>query len=173
MPLFTRRPALPTDVRNRLALAHGDRVLTAAARDGGGWAVASREALHLVTGDGADAAVEPHPWADVDRGSFDPDTSSFTIHWVTGTSDVLRLAPPVPRAFAQTFRERVQSSVVHVETVRVPGAGPVRVALRRGGGGALFTQVIGTARVRLDDPEVARVVDEAERRVRSAAGLRD
>ncbi|NHT17301.1 hypothetical protein [Cellulomonas sp. IC4_254] len=170
MPLFSRRHALPDDVRRALDLPAGDRVLAAAA-SGERWLAATRLALY-VAGSGADAPVRRHLWSDVDRASFAPEPAAITVHWVTGSVEELPLDPPVPVTFAQTLRERVQSSVVHVETVTVPGAGPVRVALRRGEAGELFTQVIGTGRVDLTDPGVAALLDAAEARVRAAAGLR-
>lgn len=167
MPLFSRRPAMPDDVRRALDLPPGDKVLATAAT-GDRWLAATRRALYV-----ADAGmVERHPWSDVDRASFAPEPAAITVHWVTGAVQELPLTPPVPVAFAQTLRERVQSSVVHVETVTVPGAGPVRVALRRGEDGDLFTQVIGSGRVDLADAGVAALLDEAEARVRAAAGLR-
>ncbi|GIG36885.1 hypothetical protein [Cellulomonas pakistanensis] len=172
MPIFSRR-ALPDDVRRALDLPAGDRVL-AAARSGDRWLAATRLALYVV-GSAADAGAGPvrrHLWSDVDRASFAPEPPAITVHWVTGSVEELPLDPPVPVAFAQTLRERIQSSVVHVESVTVPGAGPVRVALRRGEAGELFTQVIGTGRVDLADPAVAALLDEVEARVRAAAGLR-
>jgi hypothetical protein len=168
VPLFSRRHVLPDDVRRALDLPPGDRVLATAALSGDRWLAATRRALYVT--DGPD--VVRHPWTDVDRASFAPEPAAITVHWVTGAVQELPLAPPVPVTFAQTFRERVQSSVVHVETVTVPGAGPVRVVLRRGEDGDLFTQVIGSGRVDVSDPAVAVVLDEAEARVRSAAGLR-
>jgi hypothetical protein len=168
VPLFSRRRSLPDDVRRSLDLPPGDRVLASAALSGGRWLAATRRALYVADG----AEVVRHPWSDVDRASFAPEPAAITVHWVTGAVQELPLAPPVPVSFAQTFRERVQSSVVHVETVTLPGVGPVRVALRRGEEGELFTQVIGSGRVDLADPAVVAVLDEAEARVRAAAGLR-
>lgn len=166
--MFSRRRALPDDVLRALDLVPGDKVLASAAVAGDRWLAATRRALYVVAG----GEVTRHPWTDVDRASFTPDPAAITVHWVTGTTEELPLTPPLPVAFAQAFRERVQSSVVHVETVTVPGAGPVRVVLRSGEGGDLFTQVIGPGRVDVSDPEVAALLDEAEARVRSAAGLR-
>lgn len=158
---------MPDDVLRALDLPPGDRVLATAA-SGDRWLAATRRALYL-----ADAGtVDRHPWSDVDRASFTPEPAAITVHWVTGAVQELPLTPPVPVTFAQALRERVQSSVVHVETVTVPGAGPVRVALRRGEDGGLFTQVIGSGRVDLADPGIAALLDEAEARVRAAAGLR-
>lgn len=168
MPLFSRRRTLPDDVLRSLDLAPGDKLLASAAVAGDRWLAATRRALHVV----ADGEVTRHPWTDVDRASFTPDPAAITVHWVTGSVEELPLTPPLPVAFAQAFRERVQSSVVHVETVTVPGAGPVRVVLRSGERGELFTQVIGSGRVDLTDPAVSALIDDAEARVRAAAGLR-
>ncbi|MFS0703468.1 hypothetical protein AB6N23_03000 [Cellulomonas sp. 179-A 9B4 NHS] len=184
MALFSRRRRLPDAVRRRLDLAHGDTVLAAApldpARGGevaqdadgtGRWAVVTRRALHLVDAD-PDADVARTPWSDVDRGTLDAESRTLTVHWASGATTDLALADdPAARDLAQTFRERVQQSVVHVEHVTLPGGGRVRVALRRDEEGALFTQTIGDGRVDLRDPSAARVVAEAEARVRAEVGL--
>ncbi|MGW6129918.1 hypothetical protein ACWFNE_07815 [Cellulomonas sp. NPDC055163] len=166
MPLFSRRPSLPAPIRAQLTLAHGDRVLVATELAGGGWAAASRRALYVV-----DPTVERRPWADVDRATLDAETSTLTVHWVTGTSQELALTGAGAPTFAQVLRERVQSSVVHSETVPVKGGGTIRVALRRDEDGELVSQVIGDGTTDLSDPAVAALVDAAERRVRAAAGL--
>lgn len=166
MPLFSRRPSLPAPVRALLDLPRGDRVLAATELAGGGWAAATRRALHVV-----DPTVERRPWADVDRATLDAETSTLTVHWVTGTAQELALTGAGAPAFAQVLRERVQSSVVHTEKVAVRGAGTVRVALRRDEDGELVSQVIGDGTTDLSDPAVAALVDAAERRVRAAAGL--
>jgi hypothetical protein len=166
MPLFTRRTALPSDVRSSLHLRHGDSVI-AAAEITDGWAVASRLALYVALSDD----VRRRPWADVDRASLDPETETITVGWVDGVRQDLHLLDNRHPGFARALRERVQSSVVHAETVRLAGGAQVRVALRRDEDGGLFSQVIGEGRVNLADPAVAAVVDAAEARVRGAAGL--
>ena len=167
MPLLRRRASLPADVRARLDLPGDDKVV-AAAELADGWAVASRRALHLAI-DGT--PVRRRPWADVDRASLDPGTAVLSVTWVEGPPDRLHLASDRRQAFPVVLRERVQSSVVHSETVTLPGGGRVRVAVRRAEDGRLFTQVIGDGRVDLTDPAVAAVVDAAEARVREATGL--
>lgn len=176
MPLFSRRPSLPAPVHAQLALPPGDRVLVVTELGGGGWAAATRRALYVVTpastaAPGVGAAVQRHPWADVDRATLDAETSALTVHWVTGTSEMLALSGSGAGPFSQVLRERVQSSVVHSEKVTLPGGGVVRVALRRDEDGELISQVIGDGTVDLNDPAVATLVDAAERRVRGAAGL--
>ncbi|QCB93280.1 hypothetical protein [Cellulomonas shaoxiangyii] len=171
MALFSRRRRLPDAVRRRLDLLPDDAVLAAAPLDGGRWAVVSRRALHLVDAD-PDAPVARAPWSDVDRGTLDAEARTLTVHWVSGARTDLPLADdPAARDVAQTFRERVQQSVVHVEHVTVPTGGRVRVALRRDEDGDLFTQAIGDARVDLRDPATARAVAAAEARVRDEVGL--
>jgi hypothetical protein len=167
VPLFRRRLGLPPAVRARLDLLAGDRVV-AAAELTDGWAVASRSALHVAVGE---APVLTRPWSDVDRASLDPETATLSVVWVDGRTDALRLADARPQPFPGVLRERVQSSVVHSESVTLPDGGRVRVAVRRDGSGRLFTQVLGDERVDLADPVVARLVDAAEARVRDAAGL--
>lgn len=182
MALFSRRRRLPDAVRRHLDLVPGDAVLAAAPLAGGTtgqdapgedvrWAVVTRRALHLVDADAATPPVRA-PWSDVDHGSLDADARTLAVHWVSGARTDLPLADdPAARDLAQTFRERVQQSVVHVEHVSLPGGGRVRVALRRDEDGGLFTQTIGDGRVDLRDPAVARAVAAAEARVRAEVGL--
>ncbi|GAA3819673.1 hypothetical protein CSO01_05780 [Cellulomonas soli] len=143
-------------------------MLTTVELTDGRWAVATRTSLHLVD----EAGDVHHTWSDVDRGSLEAQSRVLTVHWVDGTTSSLPLSSDrnAPR-FAQVFRERVQQSVVHDRQVTLPGGRLVRVALRRGPAGRLFTQVLGDEGVDLDDPAVASAVDAAEDQVREAAGL--
>ncbi|QGQ19060.1 hypothetical protein GC089_07225 [Cellulomonas sp. JZ18] len=172
MALFSRRRRLPDPVRRRLDLSSGDAVLAAAPLVEGRWAVVSRRALHLVGADD-DAPVARTAWSAVDRGTLDAEARRLTVHWVSGATTDLVLADDdtAARELAQTFRERVQQSVVHVEHVTLPSGGRVRVALRRDEDGELFTQTIGDGRVDLSGPDDARAVAEAEARVRAEVGL--
>jgi hypothetical protein len=167
MPLFRRRPSLPAEVRARLELPAGDRVV-AAAELTDGWAVATRRALHVAVGDGP---VRRRPWSDVDRAALAPETATLSVVWVEGPPEVLHLADDRPQPFPGVLRERVQSSVVHTETVTLRDGRRIRVALRRDESGGVFTQVLGEGTVDLTDPSVAALVDAAEARVRDAAGL--
>ncbi len=166
--LFSRR-RLPAADRARLDLQPGDAILVSTELTDGRWAVATRRALHLL---GPDGPALRHPWSDVDHGSLDPATRTMTLRWVWGDTDRLTFSEvPGSFAFSQTFRERVQQSVVHAVSVTLPGGQRARVVLRRDEGGELFTQVLGDASIDLSDPEVAAVVDAAEDEVRDAVGL--
>ena len=183
MPLFSRRPTLPAQIRTSLDLRHGDNVLAVAALNDGAWVVASRQALHVAPpsrsevpstapGTGPVPTVARHAWSEVDRATLDPESSELTVHWITGGSECLRLADPTRSIrFAQVLRERVQASVVHSEVVSLSAGRVIKVALRRDEEGQLLSQVIGDGRTDLSDPAVAALVDAAERRVRGAAGL--
>lgn len=140
------------------------------ATDGGasGWAVATTHRLVLDLG--GDVVVRR--WCDVDHGSLDAQSAQLTIRWVDGAPDtVIKLVDPRPQTFARTFRERVQSSVVHAESVKLPEGGAVRVVVRRDENDGLFSEVLGDGYVRLDDPATAALVAAAETRVREAVGL--
>ncbi|WP_146925138.1 hypothetical protein [Cellulomonas xylanilytica] len=168
MALFSRRRLPPTD-RTRLDLRPGDTVLVSTELSDGRRAVATRRALHLLAPDGP---VVRHPWSDVDHGSLDPATRTMTLRWVWGESERLTFSEvPGSFAFSQTFRERVQQSVVHAVSVTLPRGQRARVVLRRDEAGTMFTQVLGDATIDLSDPAVAAVVDAAEDEVRDAVGL--
>jgi len=165
--LFSRRRRLPESLRRALDL-RADAVLASAPLADDRWAVVTRRALHVV----GPAGAARTPWADVDRASLDADSRTLTVHWVTGARSDLVLAADVDAwDLVQSFRERVQQSIVHVEHVTVPHGHTVRVALRRDEHGDLFTQVIGDGAVDLADPATARQVTAAEARVRAEAGL--
>jgi hypothetical protein len=158
---------------DRLAHQHAqERALAGAQVSRGGaqegWAVATAHRLVLAFGD--DVVVRR--WCDVDHGALDAQSAELTIRWVDGAPEtVITLTDAKPQAFARTFRERVQSSVVHSETVKLPQGGVVRVVVRRDEADGLFSEVLGDGYVRLDDPETAALVAAAETRVREAVGL--
>ena len=162
------RNPVPRDVRARLAGGPGGRTL-AAGRLTDGWAVATTTGIAVVPDDGD---VLRRAWSDVDGARLDPASAELTVTWVDGLPPtVLHLADDRDVSLPRTLHERVQQSVVHSETVRLPRGDVVRVALRRSPTGELFTQVIGPGAVDLTDPATAELVNAAEARVREAAGL--
>lgn len=170
MPLLRRRrPALPDDVRIRLAITDGDPPLAVGRTTTDGWVVATRSGLATIDGQ----TVLRRAWTNVDGARLDPTSDELTVTWVDGTAaTTLPLRPEAARDLARAVHDRVQSSVVHGEKVELGRGRTVRVVLRRADDGALLTQVIGAADVDLTDPATAAVVDAAEARVREAAGLR-
>lgn len=171
MPLFRRSP-LPADVRARLGLAHGERVL-AHARLADGWAAATTHRLVVVPDESGSAGEAiRREWSDVAVARLDPESATIVVEWVDAAEPTrLRLGDGRSTRLADALRQCVDSSVVHRERVRLPGGAEAQVALRRDAAGRLFTQVIGPGGVDLADPATAAVVDAAEGRVREAAGL--
>ena len=135
---------------------------------GARFAVATAHRVVLDLGD----RVLVRRWCDVDHAALDAESAVLTIRWADG-SPVTRitLSDPRPQPFARVFRERVQASVVHTESVTLPDGATVRVAVRRDEHDSLFSEVLGDGSVRLDDPATAALVAAAETRVREAVGL--
>ena len=165
MHLPQRRTRLPGTARTALGLDGAGPVL-AVAELTNGWAAATRDGLHAAL----DGELLRHPWTDVDGARLDPDARELHVTWVDGSAPTVLPLADDAAALPRTVHERVQSSVVHHETLRVRGEA-VRVVLRRSADGTLFTQVIGSGLVDLADPGVASEIDAAEARVREAAGL--
>jgi hypothetical protein len=166
--MWSRRPPLPDDVRASLGLTRADRVLASAPLADGGWAVATTAELLSVRG----GAVVRRPWCDVDRAAFDPTHDLVTVQWVDAAPALrLRTVDSTKSRLPQVVRERVEWSVVLGEEISLPGGRTAKVAVRRDVDGSLFSQVLAGPRVDLDDPAVAGLIDAAEQRVRSAAGL--
>ncbi len=170
MALFPRRAALPDAVRSTLELLPRERVL-ASAQLTDGWAVATTHRLHVLPAEDGATPVR-RPWVDVSAGRLEADDAVLKVSWVDGGPDArLQLADDRSMEFPRVFRQCVDSSLVHYETVPLDRGRSVRVALRRDPVDGMLTQVIGTGDVDLDDPATAAAVDAAELRVRDAAGL--
>jgi hypothetical protein len=168
--MVLRRGRTPDAVRSLLALPRGERPLAASALLPAGWAVATTAELAVV--DAAGAVAVRRAWAEVARAAYDPQREVLTVEWVDRSPDAhLALADADRSALPLVVRERVQWSVVLAEEVVLPGGRSARVAVRRTADGALFSQAIAGRGVDLDAPDVAPLIDAAEDRVRSAAGL--
>ncbi|NOW00309.1 hypothetical protein [Isoptericola chiayiensis] len=167
-----RRRQLPSPARAAVPVTGRERLLAGAELADGGWVVATTADLAVVSGhDDGTRLLSRRPWGDVDRAAFDPARSELTVEWVDGAPDLrLRLSDPGRTSFPSALRERVVWSVVLAETVDVPG-GQVRVAVRRRLDGTMYSQAISDDGVDLTLPDVARVVDATEEKVRGACGL--
>ena len=166
MVLFRHSTRLPDDVRGRLALGPGEKVVAAAAT-AGGWVAATDRALHVAP-DAADPTSRP--WHEVDSARLDPETHVLALTWVDGSTTDLELTDVRDIRLPREVHARVQTSVVHVERVQA-GLDVVRVALRRDADGTLFIQVVAPPSVDLTEPAMAARIAAAEARVRDAAGL--
>ncbi|ACZ31164.1 hypothetical protein Xcel_2146 [Xylanimonas cellulosilytica DSM 15894] len=167
--MWSRRPRLPDDVRERLGIGPAERTLAAGELKDGGWAVAVPASLLVAR---AEDPVLSRPWSDVDRASFDPRHGIVTVTWVDGAPPLrLRAVDPARSRLPQVVRERVEWSVVLGQEVPLPGGRSARVAVRRSLDGTMFSQVLAGPGVDLDDPTVAPLVDAAEQQARAQVGL--
>ena len=145
-----------------------ERILSAAAVDGGAWLVLTRSEVLLASPEGVPWR---HPWHEVERGDWDGEKHTLTIHWMGQRApSTLVTDESFPRDLPLTFRERVDASIVHIETEPARGGGTLRAAVRRTADGGLLVQVIGVGRVR-PSPALDAQMDTLEAKVRDAVGM--
>jgi hypothetical protein len=164
--VMIRRDVLPGQIRERLALPKGDRVLGAAlVDDGETWLLATTTGFGVVRGD---EAVHT-PWIGIERVTMDKETGLMAVYFSGRDAERFQIQPKDKR-LASIVNERVIASLVTVDHLEVPG-GSVRVALRRSDRDELSVQVIAPADVDLEEEETARIVAAARDSLREAAGL--
>ena len=168
-----RKAAVPGGVAEAIRPAPGERLLAWAQETATGTTVvAGRHRLYAVRRSPEGSAVTlSRPWHLVDSGTWSGEDALLTITWVDG-EPVTRFALTAPGALPETFRERVQASVVIAETLDLAGRGAARVAVRKVlGTGELVSQVVLGRGVRSTDPGVREAVRSGIARVREQVGL--
>lgn len=149
-------------------LEGGERVLATAPTEPAGHVVATNHRFCVV--DGGGETVLAKPWHLVDTGSLGPDGETLSATWVDGTAPG-RWTVSEARLFLQTFRERVQASVVLAETVRLGPRQSVRAVIRADlATGDLIEQVVPHG-VDPTDPGVAERIEPTRARLREQVGL--
>ncbi|MFC3995546.1 hypothetical protein ACFOVU_06450 [Nocardiopsis sediminis] len=147
-----RRTALPREVRDRLRLERGERVL-AHAESTEGTLVATTRALHLPDG-------HPVPWEHIDRARWTDTGLRFTEEGVGQRVFTI----DHPGTLAEAVYERVTASIVvaqHVPLPDEPSGRGIRLAARRAPGGTEITW-----QVHIDDgidPDDPRLPDHTAR----------
>lgn len=149
---FNRGTTTPDGITSALELGKGEKSLAAASdTDTGVWLVCTTHALVLVHPE--DGVVWRRPWHEVDRGSWDGESSLLTVTWAD------RRRPGQWRLgeealFLQTLRERVQASVVLTQDLPLSGRRTGRAVIRQDlASGELIEQVV-LGRGVSADPEV-------------------
>lgn len=167
MRMFRTRAAraVPGELARELGLGKGDRVLAWSELVGGGAAVATVTGLKIKKPSGG---LVDRPWAEVDHAAWEADSRTVAVWWA-GQRLVTPLELDGESRLPEVIRERVQSSVLLAGSVVVPGGRTVRIALRKDPDGGIRTQALPPPGVKLDDPEVAAVVDRALAQLRSEA----
>ncbi len=167
MRMFRARAAraVPGELAKELGLGRADRVLAWSELVGGGAAVATVTGLKIKKPAGG---LVDRPWADVDHAAWEADSRTIAVWWA-GQRMVTPLELDGESRLPEVIRERVQASVLLAGTVVVPGGRTVRIALRKAPDGTIRTQALPPPGLKLDDPEVAEVVERALARLRSEA----
>ncbi|UFU04908.1 hypothetical protein [Ruania halotolerans] len=146
----------------------GARVLRVLALPDGDHAVLTSASLIV----GGDAVTLDRPWSDVDAASWDSEEGAVTISWVDGSAPTsLAVGEQAKVAeFVYALKERIDHSLVLLETVQLSGGGYLRGAIRRNADGSLFSQVTISGVSRPPSDVDARVA-ALESRIRAAVGL--
>jgi len=165
-----RRESLPDDVRSRLTLDHGERLLAAARLDDGGWVVASSAALIVAEA----GPVARHLWHEVAEATWEPESREVAVRWATSGESAVRLRlGEDPGRVPEVLRERVMSTYVLSQRVAVRGRRGVTVAVRRHAlDGSLLVQTVPDDGIDLRRPETAERVAATARELAEQVGLR-
>lgn len=160
--MFRKSPSLPAE-----AAAHVEprSVLSWTALDNGHVLVVEPDRLVVVANDGI--AIEM-PWIEVENAQWDGHKRVLTINRVDGESLTFVTASDKVQAATAAVRERITSSIVHVEFYTTLAGGEVRALIRKDSRGALLSQLVARGPV---SPREEPAVDELERRARAAVGL--
>lgn len=171
MRLSTRRVSVPADVRARLPLRRGERVLAAGRDTEGTWLIGTGRSLYV----GADQFTEI-PWERVERATWDRDESALVVEEVADFGEpqprhVARLEDP--RRLLALIRERVTASILLTRNVPVEGTRGIKVVARRspaGDGETQFSFWLGED-VDPDDPAVREASGRGVAEAREELGL--
>ena len=159
---FKRAVSVPAEVRARVDLRPGEKVLAGTRSTDGSWLLGTRDALLVVTPD----AHTRIPWEHVERADWDGDENRLLV------SEVGEFGRPRPEhVFAvaepglllELVRERVTASVVLQRRVNVTGRRGFVVVARRapkGDGGLAWAYEFDPG-VDPDDPSVRALAEAA------------
>ena len=176
--IFVRRARhrLPEAVEAALRSSGRERVMGWSITSEGEILVIGAETLCVVATQGGDALVRlRRPWHLVDGGSFDPESSRLALGWVDDqTPEVWQLDLSAPGALevVDTFRDRVQASVVLAESVSLGRERVARVVIRRDlATGELLCQELLPSGVSRELSGVAERLAEAAAALKEQVGL--
>lgn len=132
--------------------------------------VASVYDLVVVTPEGQE--VSRRRWLEVDSGSWESETGSTSVAWVSGARGTQWTFGPQEHRFPEAFRDRVEASRVIdapvVDGERTVGRAAIRKDLRTG---ELVPQVMFERRVRRDDAHARGLGERVLRDLREQVGL--
>lgn len=154
-------------------VAPGERVLAWCRSADATVLAGTRDALHLVSGDGATTRI---PWEDVEAADWDADTGLLRLSEVGSWGEQRpehSFAIAAPGRLLELVRERVTASVVLQRHVPVAGRRGLRVIARRAprGDRPLRWVYEYDAGVDPDDPRVRELAAQALAQARDEVGL--
>ena len=169
---FRRPEVVPAEVRSRLVLEPGERVLAAAADTGGRWTVGTDRALHLSRGDEWLVLA----WERIDRARWDEASERLEVVEVADFGEPQprhQLALLEPRRLLDLVRDRVTASVLLTRHVPVAGSRGLKVVARRSpvSDGEVDWSCWLDEGLDPADPAVRRAVDEGLAAARAELGL--
>lgn len=165
-----RRSSLSSDQRAALGLHSGEKVLATTANGDEGALVATTRALTVL--DSAPSIAEQWQWSAIDRAQWDLSQAVLAVY-LAGENKPRLLGPidATNRKFLLTVRERIDASIVSIDTVDLADDAHVNAIIRRGEDGLLFSQVVVHGTVDLDDADISQRIEAAESKARSNVGL--
>lgn len=166
-----RDPSVPADVRDRLELVAGERVLAAASDESGHWHVGTDSALHVSSGDGWLRI----PWERIDRARYDDDSDLLQVVEVADLGEpepTHSLSLRQPRRLLDLVRDRVTASILISRHVPVQGSRGIKVIARRSpvGGPVEWSFLLATG-LDPDAPEVRAAFAAGQADAESELGL--
>jgi len=169
---WRKTEVIPADVRARLTLRPGERVLAGAADTDGRWTVGTDRSLHVPVDDGWRVL----PWERIDRARWDEDSERLVVVEVADFGEPQpqhQLALVEPRRLLDLVRDRVTASVLLTRNVPVEGSRGLKVVARRSpvGDGEVDWSFWLDDGLDPADPAVRRAVDEGLAAGRAELGL--
>lgn len=129
MRLTTHRATVPSEVREALSLARGERILAAGQDADGVWLIGTDRSLYVGGG-----PYTEMPWERVERATWDRDEEALVVEEVADFGEpqprhVARLQDP--RRLLELVRERVTASILLTRNVPVEGTRGIKLVARR------------------------------------------
>lgn len=126
---MTRRESVPSDVRDRMSLERGERILASGKSHDGLWLIGTDRALHVGTDD-----LIAIPWERVEHAAWDRDKDALVVEEVAEFGEpqprhTARLDDP--RRLLELIRERVTASILLTQNVPIEGTRGIKVVARR------------------------------------------
>jgi hypothetical protein len=163
-----RRRGLPEDVRTALRLERGEHVLAHATDTAGRSVVATDLGLHLQTPTGGFRRLG---WEAIDQVSWDQDAATLHVREADGGA-AQAIPMREPGMLPETVRERVNSTIVISEHVRLAGNRGVRLVARRSPrGGAVRWEMLFDRGIDPEDPSTRALAESALDHLRRQTGV--